>query len=213
MLFRRGWNAVQVQRWLGQHEPSFTLDTYVHLLEADVPTPQFSDALLARRGADAHDALDLGEDAVYNGYVVEGFSRLAPKGAPEGNQESEQLTLVVDGYPRQRPPTISNPPTSVRESEHALASAFPVTCALRSKKSVSRSSPIVSMIAATSSSVSSANGRGSSSATDLDIVQERKSVGNARAAQAAETCRKDGRGESVESAGFAAENLAAVRSA
>jgi hypothetical protein len=23
----RGWNAVQVQRWLGHHKPSFTLDT------------------------------------------------------------------------------------------------------------------------------------------------------------------------------------------
>jgi len=31
--FRRGWNAVQVQRWLGHHSPSFTLDTYVHLLD------------------------------------------------------------------------------------------------------------------------------------------------------------------------------------
>ncbi len=48
MLFRSGWNAVQVQRWLG-HKPSFTLDTYVHLLDADVSAPEFFDAL-ARRG-------------------------------------------------------------------------------------------------------------------------------------------------------------------
>ena len=39
LLFRNGWNAVQVQRWLGHHKPSFTLDTYVHLLDEDVPEP------------------------------------------------------------------------------------------------------------------------------------------------------------------------------
>jgi len=37
MLFRAGWNAVQVQRFLGHHKASFTLDTYVHLLEEDFP--------------------------------------------------------------------------------------------------------------------------------------------------------------------------------
>jgi integrase len=45
VLFRQGWNAVQVQRWLGHHKPSFTLDTYVHLLPEDVPEPTFFDAL------------------------------------------------------------------------------------------------------------------------------------------------------------------------
>jgi integrase len=44
-LFRRGWNAVQVQRWLGHHKPSFTLDTYVHLLDEDVPEPTFFDRI------------------------------------------------------------------------------------------------------------------------------------------------------------------------
>jgi hypothetical protein len=39
ILFRAGWNAVQVQRWLGHHKPSFTLDTYVHLLPEDLPEP------------------------------------------------------------------------------------------------------------------------------------------------------------------------------
>ena len=38
-LFAEGRNAVQVQRWLGHHSPSFTLDTYVHLLDADLGTP------------------------------------------------------------------------------------------------------------------------------------------------------------------------------
>lgn len=32
-LFDQGRNVVQVQRWLGHHSPSFTLDTYVHLLD------------------------------------------------------------------------------------------------------------------------------------------------------------------------------------
>jgi hypothetical protein len=44
MLFRAGWNAVQVQRWLGHHKPSFTIDTYVHLLEEDLTEPDFLDA-------------------------------------------------------------------------------------------------------------------------------------------------------------------------
>jgi integrase len=39
MLFERGANAKQVQRWLGHHSPSFTLDTYVHLLEDDLGEP------------------------------------------------------------------------------------------------------------------------------------------------------------------------------
>jgi hypothetical protein len=30
---------VQVQRWLGHHKPSFTLDIYVHLMEEDIPEP------------------------------------------------------------------------------------------------------------------------------------------------------------------------------
>jgi integrase len=39
ILFAEGRNAVQVQRWLGHHSPSFTLDTYVHLLEEDLGAP------------------------------------------------------------------------------------------------------------------------------------------------------------------------------
>lgn len=37
LLFARGDNVVQVQRWLGHHSASFTLDTYVHLLPGDTP--------------------------------------------------------------------------------------------------------------------------------------------------------------------------------
>jgi hypothetical protein len=39
MLFRSGWNAVQVQMMLGHHSPAFTLATYVHLLPSDLPEP------------------------------------------------------------------------------------------------------------------------------------------------------------------------------
>lgn len=38
-LFAEGRNVVQVQRWLGHHSPSFTLDTYVHLLSDDLGEP------------------------------------------------------------------------------------------------------------------------------------------------------------------------------
>ena len=38
-LFAEGRNVVQVQRWLGHHSPSFTIDTYVHLLSDDLGEP------------------------------------------------------------------------------------------------------------------------------------------------------------------------------
>jgi integrase len=38
-LFERGLNVKQVQRWLGHHSPSFTLDTYIHLLDERLPEP------------------------------------------------------------------------------------------------------------------------------------------------------------------------------
>jgi integrase len=38
-LFAGGRNPVQVQRWLGHHAASFTLDTYVHLLDNDLGEP------------------------------------------------------------------------------------------------------------------------------------------------------------------------------
>lgn len=39
MLFRHGFNAKQVQVWLGHHSAAFTLSTYVHLLPEDLPEP------------------------------------------------------------------------------------------------------------------------------------------------------------------------------
>jgi integrase len=39
LLFERGANAVQVQRWLGHHSAAFTLATYVHLMNDDIGQP------------------------------------------------------------------------------------------------------------------------------------------------------------------------------
>jgi integrase len=47
LLFERGRNAVQVQRWLGHHSPAFTLAVYVHLLDAGIGEPLALDAELA----------------------------------------------------------------------------------------------------------------------------------------------------------------------
>ena len=45
LLFRQGYNAKQVQAWLGHHKASFTLDTYVHLLDGDLPDAAFLDCV------------------------------------------------------------------------------------------------------------------------------------------------------------------------
>ncbi|MDP9400515.1 MAG: tyrosine-type recombinase/integrase, partial [Actinomycetota bacterium] len=45
LLFEAGRNPKQVQRWLGHHSASFTLDTYIHLLGDDL-----GDALELRTG-------------------------------------------------------------------------------------------------------------------------------------------------------------------
>ena len=37
LLFARGENPKTIQRWLGHHRASFTLDTYVHLIESELP--------------------------------------------------------------------------------------------------------------------------------------------------------------------------------
>jgi integrase len=62
-FFRAGSNAKQVQAVLGHHSPAFTLATYVHLIDDDLPDPGFLDALYAHSApADsercAQDSLD-----------------------------------------------------------------------------------------------------------------------------------------------------------
>lgn len=43
ILFESGKNPKQVQRWLGHHSASFTLDTYVHLLDEGLGDVEFLD--------------------------------------------------------------------------------------------------------------------------------------------------------------------------
>jgi integrase len=50
ILFERGKNAKQVQRWLGHHAASFTIDTYTHLLDDGVGEGIELDAELAQGG-------------------------------------------------------------------------------------------------------------------------------------------------------------------
>lgn len=50
LLFEAGLNPVQIQRWLGHHRASFTIDTYVHLLSDELPEPPSLDV---RPGEDA----------------------------------------------------------------------------------------------------------------------------------------------------------------
>jgi integrase len=52
-LFRNGWNPKQVQLWLGHHSAAFTVDTYVHLLEDELPVPAFFGPILAKVPAPA----------------------------------------------------------------------------------------------------------------------------------------------------------------
>jgi integrase len=47
LLFERGANAKQVQRWLGHHSAAFTLDTYIHLLGDELGEPLELSAELA----------------------------------------------------------------------------------------------------------------------------------------------------------------------
>jgi integrase len=49
-LFRRGLNAKQVQVWLGHHSPAFTLATYVHYLDDDLPDASFLDEVTGGGG-------------------------------------------------------------------------------------------------------------------------------------------------------------------
>jgi integrase len=62
ILFRRGFNAKQVQMWLGHHSPAFTLATYVHLLPDDLPDSPFdaSPFLMRDAGSGAEVAANVG---------------------------------------------------------------------------------------------------------------------------------------------------------
>jgi integrase len=46
LLFAHGRNVKVVQEWLGHHSPSFTLDTYVHLIDGGLGAADFLDELV-----------------------------------------------------------------------------------------------------------------------------------------------------------------------
>ena len=73
MLFKRGANAKQVQRWLGHHSASFTLDTYIHLLDDGVGAPLDLDAELSGQSvnvvATSHTESDRNLDAALEGIL------------------------------------------------------------------------------------------------------------------------------------------------
>jgi Phage integrase family len=66
ILFREGWNAVQVQRFLGHSEPGFTQRVYVHLLDEDLPDPSdaFGGGKVAARQAETGRDAGEAEEAI-----------------------------------------------------------------------------------------------------------------------------------------------------
>jgi integrase len=101
-LFEEGRNVVQVQRWLGHHSPSFTLDTYMHLLGDELGAP-----------------LGLRSSVVVG---QSGRVRVA-----DGEDEAEQEALRPNARQRRaqedRPPTVGAPVARVRRQESAEAVA------------------------------------------------------------------------------------------
>jgi integrase len=84
-LFRSGWNAVQVQKFLGHSDPGFTLRVYVHLLPEDLPDVPFGPAEVGNTRATS--AAEDGRDAVAGS---EGGFRVFAGEASEGAREAER---------------------------------------------------------------------------------------------------------------------------
>jgi hypothetical protein len=95
-LFRAGWNAVQVQRWLGHHKPSFTIDTYVHLLEQDIPEP------IAVAGGNAV-ATRPPETSRDGGQAEEAETRIAPSPVSAALEAAASSYRLVPGSSRGGP--------------------------------------------------------------------------------------------------------------
>lgn len=63
MLFAKGMSIKAVQKWLGHHAASFTLDTYIHLMGDEIGSPiELADELAPARYENGD--LDLGEHGV-----------------------------------------------------------------------------------------------------------------------------------------------------
>ena len=63
MLFERGANAKQVQKWLGHHSAAFTLSKYIHLLGDELGEPLAIDTELAGATVGATSVTELTREA------------------------------------------------------------------------------------------------------------------------------------------------------
>ncbi|MBD0328585.1 MAG: site-specific integrase [Thermoleophilia bacterium] len=86
LLFAEGWNAAQVQHFLGHHSAAFTLATYIHLLDHDLPEPLAVDSILDPEGGNAGATRGVETAGETAGDPVEqqdGETRLVPRIAAE----------------------------------------------------------------------------------------------------------------------------------
>jgi integrase len=58
ILFRRGWNVVQVQKFLGHADSATTMRVYIHLLDEDFPEPDFMDSVSGALGSNVVSAAE-----------------------------------------------------------------------------------------------------------------------------------------------------------
>jgi integrase len=93
-LFRNGWNAAQVSRFLGHADAGFTLRTYVHLLDSDLPEPDVLASL---------DRLDETAERV-NTWINRGSTKHTETGRNAEGSETAPIPL-----PMRETPTIPNP--------------------------------------------------------------------------------------------------------
>lgn len=95
LLFARGANVKQVQRWLGHHSASFTLDTYVHLLSERLDAP------LARRGAS--DAETVAGDGGTDAEAVAGDGQAIDGGLAGEPEKASRISGAEGGEVRKQP--------------------------------------------------------------------------------------------------------------
>ena len=113
-LFDGGRKVVQVQRWLGHHSPSLTLDCYVHLLEDDLGRP------LAQRVEPRRAPSGLRPHAV----AVPSSGRVRfGHGEDQAEQEALQPDARRGGAQEDRPPALGAPGARVRRQEGTEAAA------------------------------------------------------------------------------------------
>lgn len=72
-LFRAGWNAAQVQRFLGHSDPGFTLRRYIHLLPEDLPEVPFGGATPEQQSPPDSAEVDSADSAEVRGLTSAGI--------------------------------------------------------------------------------------------------------------------------------------------